>query len=108
MFSKHNLRWKTLIVMLLVAVLPLVVSMMILSGFTQKQLRASLLQVAEKSKNFVDLNTAATQREMVNTVTVLSTTTDLINAVYFTTLTQDPAQLEEYLETAREQYKYDA
>jgi len=108
MLSKLNLRWKTLIVMLLVAVLPLVVSMMILSGFTQKQLRASLLQVAEKSKNFVDLNTAATQREMVNTVTVLSTTTDLINAVYFTTLTQDPAQLDEYLETARTQYKYTA
>ncbi len=107
MLSKLNLRWKTLIVMLLVAVLPLIVSMMILSGFTQKQLRASLLQVAEKSKNFVDLNTAGTQREMVNTVTVLSATTDLINAVYFTTLTQDPAQLAEYLETARQQYKYD-
>lgn len=108
MLGKLKLRWKTLIVMLLVAVLPLIVSMVILSGFTQKQLRASLLQVAEKSKNFVDLNTAGTQRELVNTASVLSTTTDLINAVYFTSLTQDPAQLEEYLQTAREQYKYDA
>jgi len=108
MLSKLNLRRKTMLVMLVVAVLPLVISMLILSSFTQKQLRASLLQVAEKSKNFVDLNTAGTQREMVNTASVLSATTDLINAVYFTTLTQDPAQLEEYLQTAREQYQYDA
>ncbi|MHB8709406.1 MAG: methyl-accepting chemotaxis protein, partial [Desulfuromonadales bacterium] len=108
MFSKLNLRWKTLIVMLLVAVLPLVVSMMILSGFTQKQLRASLMQVAEKSKNFVDLNTAGTRREMTSTVTVLSTAVDLINAVHFTTLTQNSSQLDEYLEAVREQYNYTA
>lgn len=108
MFSKLNLRWKTLIVMLLVAVLPLLVSMLILSGVTQKQLRASLVQVAEKSKNFVDLGTAGTQREISNSVNLLSTTADLVNAVYFTTLTQDPAQLEEYLETARAQYKLNA
>ena len=108
MFSKLDLRWKTLIVMLLVAVVPLVISMMILSGVAQSQLRSSLIQVAEKSKNFVDLSAAGTQREMSNSVSILGTTADLINAVYFTTLTQDPAQLTEYLESAREQSKFSA
>jgi len=108
MFSKLDLRWKTLIVMLLVAVLPLIVSMMILSSVAQSQLRSSLIQVAEKSKNFVDLSAAGTQREMSNSVNLLGTTADLINAVYFTTLTQDPAQLVEYLEGARDQYKFSA
>jgi len=107
MLGNLNLRWKTLVVMLLVAVLPLIISMTILSGFTQKQLRASMLQVAEKSKNFVDLNTAGTQREMINTAAVLSASTDLVNAVYFTTLTQDPSQLTEYLQTARQQHQYE-
>ena len=86
-------RWKTLIIMLLVAVVPLVISMMILSSVAQSQLRSSLIQVAEKSKNFVDLSAAGTQREMSNSVSILGTTADLINAVYFTTLTQDPDQL---------------
>jgi methyl-accepting chemotaxis protein len=108
MFNKLDLRWKTLIIMLLVAVLPLVVSMLILAGVAQSQLRASLIQVAEKSKNFVDLSAAGTQREMSNSIALLGTTADLINAVYFTTLTQDPAQLVEYLESARVQYQFDA
>ena len=108
MFSKFDLRWKTLIIMLLVALLPLIVSMMILSGVAQNQLRSSLVQVAEKAKSFVDLSAAGTQREMSNSVSLLGTTADLINAVYFTTLTQDPAQLSEYLETARSQYRLSA
>ena len=108
MFSKFDLRWKTLTVMLLVAILPLIVSMMILSGVAQSQLRSSLIQVAEKSKNFVDLSASGTQREMSNSVNLLGTTADLINAVYFTTLTQDPDQLVEYLEGARDQYKFSA
>ncbi len=108
MFSKFDLRWKTLIVMLLVAVVPLVISMMILSGVAQNQLRSSLIQVAEKARNFVDLSAANTQREMSNSITLLGTTADLINAVYFTTLTQDPAQLTEYLESARDQNKFSA
>jgi len=107
-FSKFDLRWKTLIVMLLVAVVPLVISMMILSGVAQNQLRSSLIQVAEKARNFVDLSAANTQREMSNSITLLGTTADLINAVYFTTLTQDPAQLTEYLESARDQNKFSA
>jgi methyl-accepting chemotaxis protein len=106
MLSNINLRWKILVIMVLVATLPLVVSMLILSASIQGQLRTSLQRLTEKSRYLVDLNTAGTQREMINAVAVLSTTTDLVNAINFATLSGDPALVEQLLDTVRRQHGY--
>ncbi len=53
-----KLRGKILLVLLLVAVVPLLVSLVFLSGFSKDQIRSSMEQFAEKSSNFVERSTA--------------------------------------------------
>lgn len=65
----------------LVTALPLIVSMAIRSGFTQQQLRSSLLQIAEKPGQPIGLDAAEPWRDVAKYVTFLSLVTDLINAV---------------------------
>ena len=60
-----KLRGKTLFVLLLVAVVPLVVSLTFLSNFTKDQIRTSMVQFAEKSSNFVERSTDSRQQELV-------------------------------------------
>ena len=64
---KMKLRGKTLLVMLLVAVVPLSFSMIFLSNFTNDQIRSSMTQYAEKSSNFVARSTPVANRNSPTT-----------------------------------------
>ena len=102
-----KLRGKTLLVMLLVAVVPLLFSMIFLSNFTKDQIRTSMTQFAEKSSNFVARSTASSQQELSNYLRLLSNSSDIVNALYYASLTGDIDQLREPIEADREQYGMD-
>lgn len=99
-----KLRGKTLLVLLLVAVVPLVVSLIFLAGFTKNQIRASMVKVAEHSSQYVTRSTAGSQRELANYLKLLSNSSDMVNAVYYATLTEDADQLQELMISLHEQY----
>ena len=105
--SSMKLRGKTLLILLLVAVVPLLVCLVFLSNFTKDQIRSSMIQVAEKSNNFVERSTAYSQQELSNYLRLLSNSSDMVNALYYASLTQDKAQLQELVETIQYQYDMD-
>ena len=104
---KMKLRGKTLLVMLLVAVVPLSFSMIFLSNFTNNQIRSSMTQYAEKSSNFVARSTTSSQQELSNYLRLLSSSSDIVNALYYASLTGDIDQLREPIEADRAQYSMD-
>ena len=104
---KMKLRGKTLLVMLLVAVVPLLFSMIFLSNFTKDQIRTSMTQFAEKSSNFVARSTASSEQELSNYLRLLSNSSDIVNALYYASLTGDIDQLRGPIESDREQYGMD-
>src|SRR5210317_2125935 len=104
---KMKLRGKTLLVMLLVAVVPLSFSMIFLSNFTNDQIRSSMTQYAEKSSNFVARSTTSSQQELSNYLRLLSSSSDIVNALYYASLTGDIDQLREPIEADRAQYGMD-
>ena len=87
-----KLRGKTMMVLLLVAVIPLLVSLIFLSNFTKDQIRSSMLQFAEKSSNFVSRSTTSSKQELSNYLRLLSNSSDIVNALYYASLTQDVDQ----------------
>ncbi|MDH3997561.1 MAG: methyl-accepting chemotaxis protein [Desulfuromonadales bacterium] len=104
---KMKLRGKTLLILLLVAVIPLLLSMIFLSSFSKEQIRESMLQFAEKSSNFVERSTAASQHELTNYLELLSHSSDVVNPLYYASLTQDTEQLQTMMDTVYAQYEMD-
>jgi len=102
-----KLRGKTLLVLILVAVVPLLVSLVLLSNFTKDQIRSSMIQFAEKSSVFVERSTIARQQELSNYLRLLSNSSDVVNALYYASLTQDLEQLRDLIEEAHDQYEMD-
>jgi methyl-accepting chemotaxis protein len=102
-----KLRGKTLLVLLLVAVVPLIISLIFLSNFTKSQIRSSMVQFAEKSSNFVERSTASSKRELSNYLRLLSSSSDMVNALYYASLTQDVDQLRELVDAVHKQYDMD-
>ncbi len=104
---KMKLRGKTMLVLLLVAVVPLLVSLIFLSNFTKDQIHSSMVQFAEKSSNFVERSTSRSQQELTNYLSLLSNSSDLVNALYYASLTQDIDQLNELIVSVHSQYSLD-
>jgi methyl-accepting chemotaxis protein len=105
--SSMKLRGKTLLVLLLVAVVPLLVSLIFLSNFTKDQIRSSMVQFAEKSSNFVERSTDSSQHELSNYLQLLSSSSDVVNALYYASLTADVEQLQPLIHAIHGQYNMD-
>ena len=102
-----KLRGKVLLVLLVVAVVPLLISLVFLSNFTKDQIRSNMMRFAEKSSNFVERSTTSSQQELSNYLRLLSSSSDMVNALYYATLTQDVEQLYELIEAVHKQYDID-
>lgn len=102
-----KLRGKVLIVLLLVALVPLLISLVFLSGFTKDQIRSNMVRFAEKSSNFVERSTTSSQQELSNYLRLLSSSSDMVNALYYASLTQDTEQLYELIDVVHKQYDMD-
>ena len=102
-----KLRGKIMLVLLLVAVFPLVVSLVFLSNFTRDQIRSSMLQFTQKSSNFVERTTANSKQELSNYLNLLSSSSDIVNALYYATLTQDIDQLNDLVQDVHQRYDMD-
>ncbi len=107
MFKIMRLRHKTLIILLMVAVVPLLISLLVLSIFTKKQIAGNMAQLAQSSGNYVERTTEKEQVALTNYMKLISVGSDLVNGTYFASLTGDKGQLDEYLEQILTQYNFD-
>jgi methyl-accepting chemotaxis protein len=107
MVKRFTLRWKILLALAGISIVPLAAALFFVSGMTEKLIRQDMLRLAEKTGNFVERSTTASQQEIANYTGLLSSGGDLVNAVYYASLTGEVDQLRELANQARESYKLD-
>jgi len=105
--NKLKLRWKILFALIGLSVTPMLVTLVLISGLTDDLIQRDMSQLAEKTGNFAERSTASSQRENANYIDLLCSNTDVVNATYYATLTQDVDQLSELIVKARARYDFD-
>ncbi len=107
MFSSLKLRWKILLALIGLSVLPLAVALFILSGFTHEQMEQSMQLRADEAVRFVKERIDATQREVSNYIRLSSLDSDLSNSIYFSDSTEEMLNLKTAVEDAQEIFNID-
>ena len=107
MLKSLKLRWKILFGLIGLSVISLVVTLLIVSGLTDRQLDQAMQQRVEEVSNFAAKSIESKQLEIGNYVKLLARNTDLINAVYYTALTGEKTQIEKVVGGIQEIFKLD-
>ncbi|HAD04411.1 MAG TPA: hypothetical protein DCF93_07200, partial [Desulfuromonas sp.] len=98
MLKNLTLRWKILIALLSLSVIPLVVSLVIMNGLIERQLDRDMQQRAKGVVNFALKNVETSQRELANYIQFLAGNTDMVNSIYYASLTGDNEQIKRVVE----------
>ena len=107
MFKALKLRWKILFGLIGMSVLALAVTLYIVSGINQRQLEGAMQQRVEEVSNFAEKSIDFKQQEVANYVKLLARNTDLVNAVYYTTLTGENTQIDKVIKGIQEVFHLD-
>jgi methyl-accepting chemotaxis protein len=107
MFKSLKLRWKILLALVTLSVLPLFSTLYVLSGLTLKEVERSMDARFHQVANFAERSTVYSQREVVNYIKLMSRNADMVNAVYYASLTNDFLQLEEVIRDSQEIFNFD-
>jgi methyl-accepting chemotaxis protein len=107
MLKALKLRWKILLGLVGLSVLALAVTLYIVSGLSHRQLETSMRQRVEEVTNFAEKSIDFKQQEIANYVKLLSGNTDLVNAVYYTTLTGENTQIEKVVQGIQDVFHLD-
>ena len=98
LLNSLNLRWKILLPLLGLSVVPLVVSLFFLSALIDRQLDKGLRDRASGVVTVATKHIEVSQRELMNFSQFLSRNTDLVNAIYYASLTGDTEQVKRVVE----------
>ncbi|PLX92100.1 MAG: hypothetical protein C0621_10130 [Desulfuromonas sp.] len=93
MFKTIMLRWKILIALFCLSAIPLAVATTILSNVTTDQIDQGMEARASEVNNFVGKSIESGQQETSNYIRLLARSTDMVNALYYATLTGDSEQV---------------
>jgi methyl-accepting chemotaxis protein len=93
MLRSLSLRWKILIALLCLSVLPLLLVSLLFTQMTNSRFNSELMAKADRTGNFVIQASNSKQRELASDMRPLQESGDLINAVYFNQLTGDDTRL---------------
>jgi len=107
MLRSFALQWKILLSMLLLSVAPLVITLFVVSSLTEKQLEKDMKGRVAQVSNFVDRTVEATRRENANYVQLLAANADMVNAIYYTSLTGDDSQTLKVIQDAQKIFAID-
>ncbi|HEY7745429.1 MAG TPA: hypothetical protein VIA07_03750, partial [Desulfuromonadales bacterium] len=107
MKKTFTLRWKILLAQIALSVIPLCITLYILTGLTVRQFEKSMQDRFTQMANFTERNTFYSQRELLNYVKLTSRNNDLVNAVYYASLTGDSSQLKDVIDKSHEIYNFD-
>jgi len=107
MFGFATLRWKILLALVGMSVIPLTVTLFLVSGLAEKKFDKDINSRIETVAQFVDRTTDNARREDANYIQLLASNADLVNATFYASLTGDAAQLQESVERAHQLFNFD-
>ena len=92
MFKNLKLRWKILLCLVGLSIIPLVLTLVLMSGFTGDIINRDMLLMASKTSDYVEQSTQTAKQELTNYVALISSGADMVNATYYAALTGDVDQ----------------
>ncbi len=106
-FASLSLRWKILLSLVTLSVVPLAASLMIFSGVVEKELETTMQQRAEEMARFVHKTLEEAEKGAADFLRMASQDADLINSIYFARSAEEMLELGSFLEDARKVYHFD-
>ena len=107
MIQALNLRWKILISLVGLSFISLCGTLIFFSNLSEKELDKSMAQRVDQVVNFVDQTIEFKETEITNYIKLMSSNVDLVNAVYYASLTEDSTQLANVIEAAQSVFDLD-
>jgi methyl-accepting chemotaxis protein len=107
MFKNMKLRWKILLCLIGLSIIPLALTLVLMSGFTGDIINRDMLLMASKTSDYVEQSTQTAKQELTNYVALISSGADTVNATYYATLTGDVDQLNGLVESVADRYHLD-
>ncbi len=107
MIQTLNLRWKILISLVGLSFISLCGTLIFFSSLSEKELDKGMAQRVDQVANFVDQTIDFKEKEITNYIKLMSSNVDLVNAVYYASLTEDSTQLANVIEAAQAVFELD-
>ncbi len=107
MLGYLSLRWKILVALLGLAVIPLAGTLFFVSRLSEGQIEKDMKKRVVQVSGFVEQSTTYSQREKANYLQLLAGNADVVNAIYYATLTGDSAQLRDALGDTHKLFNFD-
>lgn len=107
MFTSLSLRWKLLLALIGLSVVPLAVALLILSGSVGRQLESNMRLRADDLAGFVRKTIEYSEQEAANYIRLISQTPDLVNSIYFASSPEEMLDLGSIIEKALQVFKFD-
>ncbi|WP_169513288.1 methyl-accepting chemotaxis protein [Geopsychrobacter electrodiphilus] len=107
MLRSLSLRWKILIALLGLSLLPLILVSFLFTQMTDSRFNNDLLEKAERGENFVRASNQATQEELGTELKRLEDNSGLIDAIHLNQLTGDASRLTPALHKILQSYALD-
>ncbi|PLY11933.1 MAG: hypothetical protein C0624_01240 [Desulfuromonas sp.] len=102
-----TLRFKILGALLLLSVVPVIATMVVISWSLDNQLSENVRESTAKIASFVESTMTLSQVEKGNYLELMASNTNIVNAVYYATLTGDAEQMSSILLDIRKQLDFD-
>jgi len=102
-----TLRWKILISLVGLLFISLCATLFFFSNLSEKELDKSMSQRVSQVGNFVNQTIDLKETEITNYIKLMASNVDLVNAVYYSSLTGDSTQLDNVIAGAQEVFQLD-
>ena len=106
-YGRLNLRRKILTVLLSLALVPLIITLVVLSTMVERQMTHEIEKRGNQVMVYVKKSIEVSTREISSFVTFFSRNTDLVNAVYYAALTGDSEQIKRIADEAIKESRAD-
>ena len=87
MSNALSIRWKILVSLLSLAIIPMLFLSYLFTNMTNDQVDGQMEQMADQSGRFIIMEVSNSEDEMLNAINLMSDDEALLNAVYFSQLT---------------------
>ncbi|TYO98542.1 methyl-accepting chemotaxis protein [Geothermobacter ehrlichii] len=107
MLNSLKLKWKIQLSLTGLALLPLLVLLVLMGSFTSDIIRSDMEIMSLKTVNFVEQSITLTKKRITNEIGLIGSSADLINAVYYASLTGDHQMLADQTAAILRQFDFD-
>ncbi len=108
MSNALSIRWKILVSLLALAIVPMLLLTYLFTDMISEQIDGQMELLADQSGRFIMQSASDSEDLLLEAINLMSKDEELLNAVYFTQLTEDSGQLYEILQRYRIQFDFDS